>query len=210
MSESVGLNYRSRIPTFGDDASIEEAFKVYHYGVDDWTSQPIPDNSIEGNFRTLNTNVTSINATIAALGTTYVARTSSSSSPNVIIPANTTTVPLTLRGASGQTEPLQRWQNSSSTNLAIVFPNGAISSNSYLNIGSTTQSTTTAANVVIGNAAHKGIAIRAASGQTDNLQEWQNSSGTAISWVSSNGTIFSNGEEVGSGDTIGSFFLMGG
>jgi hypothetical protein len=207
MSESVGLNYRSRIPTFNDDASIEEAFKVYHYGVDDWTSQPIPDNSIEGNFRTLNTSVAAINSTIAALGTTYIARTSSSSLPNVVVPANATTVPLTLRGASGQSEPIQRWQNSSATNLTIVFANGAISSNSYLNIGSITQSTTTAANILIGNSTHKGITIRSASSQTANMQEWQNSDGIAVSWVDSDGRVFSRGDEVSAG--VGSFFLMG-
>jgi hypothetical protein len=207
VTQPVGLNFKSLISTLGDDASIEEAFKVYHYGVANYSSQPIPNDSIEGNFRTLSTSVTSINATIAALGTTYVARTSTVANPNVVVPENANTVPITVRGVSGQSENLQRWQNNSATNLAIIFANGAISSNSYLNIGAITQSTTTAANVVIGNAAHKGVTIRSASGQTANIQEWQNSSGTAISWVDSDGRIYSQGDEVGTG--IGSFFLMG-
>ena len=207
MTQPVGLNFKSLISTLGDDASIEEAFKVYHYGVANYSSQPIPNDSIEGNFRTLSTSVTSIYATIAALGTTYVARTSTVANPNVVVPENANTVPITVRGVSGQSENLQRWQNNSATNLAIIFANGAISSNSYLNIGSTTQSTTTAANVVIGNVAHKGVTIRSASGQTANIQEWQNSSGIAISWVDSDGRLYSRGDEVTSG--VGSFFLMG-
>jgi hypothetical protein len=207
VTQPVGLNFKSLISTLGDDASIEEAFKVYHYGVANYSSQPIPNDSIEGNFRTLSTSVTSINATISALGTTYVARTSTVANPNVVVPENANIVPLTIRGVSAQSENLQRWQNNSATNLAIIFANGAISSNSYLNIGSTTQSTTTAANVVIGNAAHKGVTIRSASGQTANIQEWQNSSGTAISWVDSDGRLYSRGDEVTSG--VGSFFLMG-
>jgi hypothetical protein len=207
VTQPVGLNFKSLISTLGDDASIEEAFKVYHYGVANYSSQPIPNDSIEGNFRTLSTSVTSINATIAALGTTYIARTSTVTNPNVIVPENANTVPITVRGVSAQSENLQRWQNNSATNLAIIFANGAISSNSYLNIGSTTQSTSTAANVVIGNAAHKGVTIRSASVQTANIQEWQNSSGTAISWVDSDGRIYSRGDEVAAG--VGSFFLMG-
>ena len=189
MSQPVGLQYKSRIPSFGDDASVEEAFKVYHYGVDDWTSQPIPDNSIEGNFRSLNTSVTAINSTIANLPNVYIAKSATSSSTNIITSASATVAALTIRGASAQTENLQRWQNSAATNLAIIFSNGAISSNSYLNVGAITQSTTTAANVIIGNAAHKGIVVKQAAGQSVNTQEWQNSSDVTIATISSVGYL---------------------
>jgi hypothetical protein len=189
LSQPIGLNFKSRIPTFSDDASIVEAFKVYHYGVDDYSTQPIPDDSIEGNFRTISTSLTAVNSTIASLGTTYVPRISSVANPNVITPETLNVVPLTVRGVASQSENLQRWQSSNSTNLAVIFSNGAISSNSYLNVGSTTQSTTTALNVVVGNPAHKGVVVRQSGSQTANPQEWQNSTGDTIATVSPTGYL---------------------
>lgn len=44
-------------------------------------------------------------------------------------------------------------------------------------------------NVTIGSAATKGAIVKAAASQTANLQEWQNSAGTALSTVKSNGAI---------------------
>jgi hypothetical protein len=207
MSQPVGLNYKTRIPQFSDDASIEEALKVYHYGVDNYTSQPIPDDSIEGNFRTLNTRVDSAESSIAALGTTYVEQVSASATPNVITPQTATTIPLTLRGAVSQTGNLQQWQNNSSTNLAVVFSDGSSSFNGYIAIGTTGKSSTTAADIRIINSSHKGITVRAQSGQSANIQEWQDSSGNALSWIDKDGRIYYDGDELGSGP--GSFFLMG-
>jgi hypothetical protein len=212
MSQPVGLNYKTRIPQFSDDASIEEALKVYHYGVDNYTSQPIPDDSIEGNFRTLNTRVDAAESSIAALGTTYVEQVSASATPNVVTPQTATTIPLTLRGAASQTGNLQQWQNNSSTNLAVVFSDGSSSFNGYIAIGTTGKSSTTAADIRIINSSHKGVTVRSATGQTANIQEWQNSGGTAIAWVDKDGTMYSRGDQVATdiNQGIGSFFLMGG
>jgi hypothetical protein len=207
VSQPVGFQYKSRIPSFSDDASIVEALKVYHYGVDDWTTQPIPDDSIEGNFRTLNTAITSLQSTVAALGTTYVEQVSLSASPNVITGQSTTTVPITLRAIASQTVPLQQWQNSSSTNVGSVSTGGFANLAGYLTVGSTTQASTTGVNVVIGNSGHKGIVVKAQSGQSVNMQEWQDNAGTAISWVDEEGRIYSRGSEVGSAGSF--FFLMG-
>lgn len=207
MSQPVGFQYRSRIPSFSDDASIVEALKVYHYGVDDYTTQPIPDDSVEGNFRTLNTAITSLQSTVAALGTTYVEQISLSASPNVITGQSTSTTPLTVRAISSQTAPLLQFQNSSSVSVGSVSTAGNMNLSGYITIGSTTQSTTTAANIIIGNSSHVGLAIRAQSGQSANIQEWQNSSGTVVSWVDKDGLIYSQGSEAGTGP--GSFFLMG-
>ena len=207
MSQPVGLNYKTRIPQFSDDASIEEALKVYHYGVDNYTSQPIPDDSIEGNFRTLNTRVDAAESSIAALGTTYVEQVSASATPNVVTPQTATTIPLTLRGAASQTGNLQQWQNNSFTNLAVVFSDGSSSFNGYVAIGTTGKSSTTAADIRIINSSHKGITVRAASSQNSNLQEWQDSSGNAKSWIDKDGRIYYDGDEISGGP--GSFFLMG-
>lgn len=207
MSQPIGLNYKSRIPQFSDDASIEEALRVYHYGVDNYTSQPIPDDSIEGNFRTLNSRVAANESAIAGLGLTYVEQVSASATPNIVTPQTSTTVPLTIRGASSQTGNLQQWQNNSSTNLAVVFSDGSSSFNGYLGVGTSSKSTTTAIDVRIGNSAHKGVTVRAAISQATNIQEWQDSSGTAVSWVDKDGRIYYRGDELSGGP--GSFFLIG-
>ena len=208
MSQPVGLNYKSRIPQFSDDASIEEALKVYHYGVDNYTSQPIPNDSIEGNFRTLNDRVSSAESAISELGSTYVEQVSASATPNVIIPQTSTSVPLTIRGTGVQTGNLQQWQTSASANVAVVFSDGSSSFNGYLSVGFSSRSSNTGIDLRLSNSNHKGVTVRGAISQTANLQEWQNSSGTAVSWVNSEGRIFYNGDEVSGG--FNSLLLMGG
>jgi len=207
MSQTVGYQYKSRIPTLSDDATIVEALKVYHYGVDDWSTEPIPDDSIEGNLRSINDDIGTINTTLSGLGTTYVNEISLSASPNIITAQTTTTTPITVRAISSQTSPLQQWQNSSSVSVGGIGVGGNINLAGYATIGSTTQSTTIGVNVVIGNAAHKGVVVKAQSSQTANIQEWQNSSGTPMSWVDKEGRFYYNGDEVSGGP--GSFFLMG-
>ena len=207
MSQPVGYQYFSRIPSFSDDASIVEAFKVYHYGVDDYSTQPIPDDSIEGNFRTLNDAVDSINAELDTLPTTYVEQVSSSATPNIITAQTTTTVPITIRAIGSQTSALQQWQNSASTVVGSVSTGGFTNFAGYVTVGSTTQASTVGIQVNVINAAHTGIVVKAQSSQTANLQEWQNSSGTAISWVDENGRIYYNGDEIYGGNNP--FFLMG-
>lgn len=208
MSQSVGVTYKTKIPSLSDDASIEEALRVYHYGVDNYSSQPIPADSIEGNFKSLNTRVDGVESTISNLNVLFIEAVSATSDPNIITPQSSSTVPLTIRGASSQTANLQRWQNSSQTNLAVIFSDGAISTSGYISSGINSQSTTIAADIRIKNAAHRGVTVRSAFSQTANLQEWQNSSGTAISWIDKDGKIFYNGEEVGTGQ-LSSFLLMG-
>ena len=196
MSQSVGYQYKSRIPTFSDDASIVEALRVYHYGVDNYTTQSIPDDSIEGNFRSLNQDVATLTSAISALGSTYVEQISLSASPNIITAQTTTTIPITVRAISSQTSSLQQWQNSSSASVGGIGVGGNINLAGYATIGSTTQSTTTGVNVVIGNAAHKGIVVKAQSSQTANIQEWQSNAGTAISYVDNDGKMFSESAQV--------------
>lgn len=208
MSQPVGYQYKSRIPSFSDDASIVEALKVYHYGVDNWTTEPIPDDSIEGNFRTLHDDIDTINGIISGLGNTYVEQVSSSATPNVITAQGTTTVPITIRAVTSQTAALQQWQNSASTVVGSISAGGFINFAGYVTVGSTTQASTVGVQVEIINAAHKGIVVKAQSSQNANIQEWQDSSGTAISWVDKDGRIYYNGDELIGGP--GSFFLMGG
>lgn len=206
MSQSVGQVYKSRIPTLGDDASIQEALRVYHYGVDNYSTQTIPDDSIEGNFRSINSRVTTIESTLSTATTSYITRVSSSTTPNVITAQNTTTIPIVVRAIASQTSSLQQWQDSSSSIVATMSAGGSLGLSGYAVIGSTTLSSSTALSVNIVNSSNKGIIIKSASGQTANLQEWQNFSGTPISWVKNNGEIYSRGDQV---QTINPFLLMG-
>jgi hypothetical protein len=183
MSQQIGKDFPTRIPVFGDDASIQEAFSVYHFGVDNYTSQPIPDNSIEGHFRSLNARVSANESAISGLGQTFIEEVSTTSRPNVIAPQASNIVPLTIRAIQNQSAVLQRWQNivnSAPVDVVNFFPGGAASFNSYLNIGATTQSLTTALNISIGNQSDKGIVVRAAVSQQSNMQEWLASNGTTI------------------------------
>lgn len=207
MSQPVGFQYKSRIPTFSDDASIVEALKVYHYGVDDYTTEPIPDDSIEGNFRGLGVRIAAAESQLDGLSGSYVELVSQTATPNIITGQSITTVPITVRAIASQTSALQQWQNSSSVNVGSISTGGFFNISGYATIGSTTQSTTTGVNVIIGNASHKGITVRSQASQTANIQEWQNSSGTAVSWVDSGGSIFSDGIRVG--EELKPFFLMG-
>lgn len=204
MSQPVGFQYKSRIPTLSDDATIVEALRVYHYGVDNYSTEPIPNDSIEGNFRTLNTAVAALQSALSGLGTTYVEQISLTSTPNVITGQSTTTVPLTIRSISSQTAPLQQWQNSSSINVGSIGTGGNLNIAGYITVGSITQSITTGVNVVLGNASHRGIVVRAQSSQTANIQEWQNSSGTALSWVDKDGKFYYDGHEILGGSSYSS------
>lgn len=196
MSQEIGLNFKTRIPTFSDDASIEEALKVYHYGVDNYSSQPIPTNSIEGHFSALNTRVAAAEFAISELSETFIEETSSALDPNQIVPENASIVPLTITGAANQTAALQRWQSSTSVGLASIFSNGGASFANYVSIGDVTQTLTTALNITIGTASNLGVVVKAAPSQTGNLQEWQNSTGTILARVNNAGRMFSNTSEV--------------
>lgn len=202
MSQIVGSTFRSRIPTFNDDASIEEALRVYHYGVDNYSTQPIPNDSIEGNFRTLTTNLNTLD--LAA-----VKRVSLTSAPNIITSQATNVTPITIRAIASQTNPLQVWQNSSSTAVGQITTAGAMFLASTLALGSTVTTSSSYLFVNQASAETKGIIVKAAASSTANLQEWQNNSGTAISWVDKNGYLYTNNDNIL--DVLGanSFLLMG-
>jgi hypothetical protein len=199
VSQVIGKDFRTKIPVFGDDASIQEAFSVYHFGVDNYTSQPIPDDSIEGHFRALNQRVSDSESAISGLGATFVEQVSLTSAPNIISPQTSGVVPLTVRGAFNQVSALQRWQTRTTStepsigNDVIVFhPAGAASFQKYLNIGAVSQSTNIGLNISLENSAHRGVVVKGFGTHTGNLQEWQNSAGTVIARVDKDGKIFSN------------------
>jgi len=195
MSQVVGLNFKSKIPTLGDDASIEEALRVYHYGVDQYSGQPIPEDSIEGNFSALDQRVTSIEGTLTVFNSSFVRLNSLTATPNVVVAQSTTTIPLTVRAIASQTSVLQAWQNSSSGNIATMSTGGAFGISGYISVGSTSVSSGVASSVNIVNASHKGIVVKAASSQTANLQEWTDNAGGVLASINGSGAFSVSGNQ---------------
>lgn len=197
MSKSIGQSYTSLIPSFTDDASIEEAFSMYHYGIENWQAgQQVSQNSIEGAFAATNQRIDGVQAEIANIAGDFVRVISETASPNVITPQSSSTIPLTVKGVASQTANLQEWKNSSNSNVFVVSPAGNIASAGYVSIGSSVLPSTTAASIVLANASHRGITVRSAASQSGNLQEWQNSSGNAVSYIDNNGVLITIGSNL--------------
>ncbi len=128
-------------------------------------------------------------------------------------PSGVTTLPtLVVKGVASQTANLQEWQNSAGTVLSSINSGGnLILGNQYISNsgasgygrlqlldGGTNQTVfyPASAGLLIANAGVVGMAVvkvRGASGQTANLQEWQNSAGSVIASVNSSGYINSSG-----------------
>lgn len=202
MSQVVGNTFKSRIPTFNDDASIEEALKVYHYGVDNYTTQTIPNDSIEGNFRTLTTN-------LSILDSASVKRISLTSAPNIITAQATNVVPITVKAIASQTTSLQIWQNSSSASIVEISTSGSMFIKDTLAIGSTVFSPSSYLFVNQVSPSVVATIIRASSDSTANLQEWQKNDGTVIASINDSGSFNIRGIEIDNIATPMIFMLMG-
>jgi hypothetical protein len=99
---------------------------------------------------------------------------------------STTTTTLIVKGAASQTADLQQWQDSAGTVYATISPFGQLSIGSSPTIYSNARiSLNTVATTVVG------MVIRGVASQTADLQQWQDSAGTVLSKVRSDGTIAS-------------------
>jgi hypothetical protein len=196
MPQEIGQSYKSVIPTFADGSSIEEAFYMYHYGNANWSpGQSIPSNSIEGIFSSLDLRITENENFIENLGDTYITRSPSSSSRNTIQATSSTIVPLTIRGAVGQTANLQEWvedTGSSQIVRARISANGSFSTLGYFSVGSISPSPSVANSIQISSPEHKGVVVRSSLSQTANLQEWQDSNENILLSVDSGGSFVYN------------------
>ena len=72
--ESIGSLYPTKIPGYADAADIQEALRLYHYGSKTYdplntTPSQIPDDSIAGNLRDINAELTTVNNRM--YGSTY-------------------------------------------------------------------------------------------------------------------------------------------
>jgi hypothetical protein len=134
------------------------------------------------------------NASFATTTATSIGNKVSKDGGDIIQSSLSTVIPLVLKGAASQTYSLQEWRNSSNSALAYVDSAGTIRSSIFgsLSSGLTTMRTnydTNGIGFAVGGAAQKGIVVRGFASQTANLLEFQNSSGTAITYVTASGHI---------------------
>lgn len=100
----------------------------------------------------------------------------------------TSVTPLIVKSLSGQTTNIQSWQDSSTT-LAGINQFGGFYTSNRLTVGASSISTSAIAHINTINAGNVGLLVKGSASQTANLQEWQNSSGTILSYVDSAGNI---------------------
>ena len=117
---------------------------------------------------------------------------------------------LIVRGASAQSANLQEWQDNASTAVASIASNGSMTitngTNIKLELARTTflwsgiRFTDTAGSfdmngggdgllLITPAASKKALQVRSSASQTANLQEWQNSSGSALAVVDASGNV---------------------
>jgi hypothetical protein len=97
--------------------------------------------------------------------------------------ATTTNIGAIIKGQASQTGDLQQWQNSAGSILGLVdaYGSAAFGGNNALSSSLGIQTG--------GSATQRGITVRGAASQTANLQEWQDSAGTVLSSIASNGAV---------------------
>jgi len=111
-----------------------------------------------------------------------------------ITTASAATTGLIVKGSVSQSANLQEWQNSAGTVIASisylgdVAANGSIYTNNAFFGGAASYYNATI-NIRPQQTSYKGIVIQARASQTGNLQEWQDSAGSILSKIESNGAI---------------------
>ena len=132
------------------------------------------------------TNAGSSSSAIIGIDLTNIAQTNAANTFTVgghlITNAATAIVPLAIRGAAGQSVDLLQIQNSGT---AVV---GGFGNTGNLKVRTATEFSA-ALNVAAASSSQIGAVIRGASGQTEDLQEWQNSGGTVLASISSAGAL---------------------
>lgn len=147
MSQIVGVPvsvnpdaFEVRIPTLGDDASIEEALKVYHFGIDNYTNQSLqlsPPVGMAAHLKIITDNIAAINSELDTLPSIYIESISSNVTENIIYSNATGITPLKIRAIVGQTSPLLSFHDSSGTKISEITTAGAFSGRGLLTSDST-------------------------------------------------------------------------
>lgn len=95
-----------------------------------------------------------------------------------------------VKGATGQTADLQQWQNSTGGTVARIAATGLFGIEERLSVGSNAMFTSAAqVNIKPQYGSYVGSIIRAATGQTADLEQWQDSAGTVKTRIDSTGAL---------------------
>jgi len=139
------------------------------------------------------------NTATPLIGGDFSAKTLTVAGNASIISQATGTVGLIVRGYASQTADLQQWQYSDGNTYARITPYG------QLVIGNANPAMYANARISLNTVATDavGMVIRGVASQTANLQEWQNSSGTVLSSIGPNGTVYMGST---SGANIATFY----
>ena len=112
--------------------------------------------------------------------------------------STSSTVPLIIKGSTSQAANLQEWQTSTGALVGWVDGNGSAFFNSNFQINGVTAvgvspQSTSQLIVKTNSASRIGLVVQAASSQTANIQEWQNSSGGGIAFIDPYGNLLAQG-----------------
>ena len=121
-------------------------------------------------------------------------------SSSLTLNTRTSTLSIIVRGAASQTANLQEWQNSAGTVLASINASGnatfntlTVNTNNTVYFGTSSGIYGTTVAIKTYTNANVGLVIQATgSGQTGDLQNWNNSAGTVIANVDSAGGLTAN------------------
>ncbi len=135
-------------------------------------------------------------ANFATTTATSIGNKVSKAGGDIIQSSLSTVIPLVVKGAASQSANLQEWQDSAGNLLGRITSTGVTSFYGGSNIfpgdvrAGTSSYLTAALSVASRVATESGLVVRGFASQTANLQEWQNSSGTVLASISSNGTVY--------------------
>jgi len=102
-------------------------------------------------------------------------------------------VTLTVKGALSQSANLTEWQDTTGSTKARVSASGAIVTSSVGVFGSQSAINNSQVTILNNNLSYPAITVKAAASQTANIQEWQDSAGTALNVIASSGTLVIGG-----------------
>ena len=134
-------------------------------------------------------------ANFATTTATSIGNKVSKAGGDIITPSAAGVVGLAIKGAASQTANLQEWQDSAGNLLGRITSTGVTSFYGGSNIfpgdvrAGTSSYLTAALSVASRVATESGLVVRGFASQTANLQQWQNSSGTVLASIASNGAI---------------------
>ena len=125
----------------------------------------------------------------ATTGAQTIAGTVSVDAQTSITSRSAATAALVVRGAASQASNLVEWQNSTGTVLARVNSGGAFVTTGVSVVGASSNTPNAQLYVLSTNSANPGLVVKGASGQSGNLQEWQDTSGTVVASIANSGAM---------------------